>query len=66
MKVFKAIAATAAVITCSIGNPHPAEAGIFYDLKNQKMVLLNDGETTLVWTDGRTVSFKTDMGPKTG
>ena len=52
MKLFKAIAATAAVITCCIGNALPAEAGRLYSLKHNVGVSRNDGNPRFVITDG--------------
>ena len=43
MKLFKTIAATAAVITCCIGNPLPAKSGVVVDLYRGTRIDINDG-----------------------
>ena len=52
MKFFKAIAATAAVITCCIGNPIPAKAGIVIDLHRGEVTEINDGNPHLYYVQG--------------
>ncbi len=52
MKLFQAFVATAAVVTCCIGNPLPAEAGRLYSLKHNVGVSRNDGNPRFVFTDG--------------
>ena len=46
MKLFKTIAATAAVITCCIGNPLPAESSVQVWLNKGTIVFKNDGIPT--------------------
>ena len=61
MKVFKVIAATAAVITCSIGNPIPAEASILIDTLSGKITYTNDGQMVLNRKGKRGLGLHTRM-----
>lgn len=65
MKLFKGIT-SAAVIGASLIIAKPAEASIWYDMKNEKMILLNDGRVDLIFTDGNSVSYFETGKPETG
>ena len=56
MKLFKTIAATAAVITCCIGNTIPANASIRFDLEGDmhSMLICNDNDPYIYANNDRT------------
>jgi len=65
MKLFKTLAATAAVITCCIGNPIPAEASIHTDVRSGRTLNINDGIPDHYLNDyqtGRSVVREGDRG----
>ena len=56
MKLFKTIAATAAVITCCIGNSLPVQASMSIDLNSGLVRIKNDGDPhTYLARNGMTV-----------
>ena len=53
MKLFNAIAATAAVITCCLGNPLPADASLNVDLNKKRVTMTKDGDARVTMNGPR-------------